>query len=144
MPVSRPLSPRYRAESGNEAAVRVELRLAEIEPKEGLIEVIDPYSSKKIFLHKDPLITNQDIIEARVVENDLGEPEIVVTFSGSAEQKMREATDAHRGKPMAILIDGKVISAPTIRSRIGSSAAIDGKFSRQEAERIARGLASQD
>jgi preprotein translocase subunit SecD len=45
---------------------------------------------------------------------------------------------------MAILIDGKVITAPTIRWRFETGASIDGKFSRQEAERIARSLASQD
>ena len=54
------------------------------------------------------------------MENDLGEPEVIVNFTGIGQQKMLEATDANRGKPLAILVDGKVVIAPTIRFRIGS------------------------
>jgi hypothetical protein len=36
--------------------------------------------------------------------------------------------------------DGQVVMAPTLRSPIGSSAVITGKFTKAEAERIANGL----
>lgn len=53
---------------------------------------------------------------------------------------MRQATAAHLSRPVAILIDGKVVIAPVVRSAISSSAIITGDYSRVDAERIANGI----
>jgi preprotein translocase subunit SecD len=53
---------------------------------------------------------------------------------------MRKATAGHIGGPMAILIDGDVVMAPTLRAPISSSGLISGDFTRREAERIANGM----
>jgi len=51
------------------------------------------------------------------------------------------STFRNREKLLAILVDGKVLSAPVIRQEIpGGRARITGSFSREEAERIAVGL----
>jgi hypothetical protein len=47
-------------------------------------------------------------------------------------------TQQHLNKPVAILVDGKLLSAPTIQGRFGSAAIITGQFSQAEAERIAQ------
>src|SRR5207249_6805144 len=138
--VNRFLSPRFPAESPDQAAAKVEFRLAESEPGDGLIEASVPGTPRKVFLHREALITNQDIAEARVVLDD-GEPAVEVTFVLPAQQRMREATTAHRGKPLAILVDGEVVGAPTVMFQIGSSARIYARFTREEAERIARAFA---
>jgi preprotein translocase subunit SecD len=41
---------------------------------------------------------------------------------------------------MAILLDGKVVMTPVVRSPITDSAMITGNFTRAEAERIADGI----
>ena len=53
---------------------------------------------------------------------------------------MRQATAAHVGRPVAILLDGVVVLAPTVRSAIDNTAVITGDFTRDEASRIAIGL----
>ena len=53
---------------------------------------------------------------------------------------MHEATEKNIGKSMAILIDGVVFSAPVVNSVIGDSAVIDGRLTKQEAERIVAGI----
>ncbi|MFL5243190.1 MAG: SecDF P1 head subdomain-containing protein [Gemmataceae bacterium] len=143
MSASRSLSPRYRAGTDGLPPAQVEFRLAEFEPGVGLTEATAPGSAKKVYLHKEPLITNFDIAEAQVREYEEGEPQIIVHFTAIGEQKMLEATTSHIGKPMAILVDGKVVTAPTIRSRISSSLSIVGHFTLEEADRIARSLGSQ-
>jgi preprotein translocase subunit SecD len=42
---------------------------------------------------------------------------------------------------MAILLDGRIMSAPVIRSKISDRVRIDGDFSREQALRAARALA---
>ena len=49
-------------------------------------------------------------------------------------------TAAHIGKPIALLLDGQVAMAPTLRSPITNAATITGNFSQQEAEKLATGL----
>jgi preprotein translocase subunit SecD len=53
---------------------------------------------------------------------------------------MRRATAMHLGRPVAILIDGRVVMAPLVRSPVSESAVITGDFTRAEAERIADGM----
>ena len=67
-------------------------------------------------------------------------PSINVAFTTAAGDRLTEATKIHLGRPIAILLDGKVIAAPTLRSTIRGGAVISGDFTRAEAERIASGL----
>jgi len=53
---------------------------------------------------------------------------------------MRRATMSHLGKPVAILIDGNVVIAPTIKSAIGTAAIITGDYTQADAQRIAAGM----
>jgi SecD/SecF fusion protein len=53
---------------------------------------------------------------------------------------MRKASGNHIGKPVAIIIDGRVVMAPVVRSPIGDSALVTGHFTKAEAERIVHGI----
>ena len=44
------------------------------------------------------------------------------------------------GRPLAILIDGEVVTAPVVRGPISTSALISGDYTRAEAERIVEGI----
>jgi preprotein translocase subunit SecD len=118
-------------------AVKIEFRLAEREPAEGLVEAMVAGTKDKIYLHKGPGVTNEDIAEARLDPD--GSPKVLLTFTKTGKEKMTKFTEAHQGKPLAILVDGKVIAAPTVRSAIAGNAVISVR-TKEEAERIAKGL----
>ena len=46
-------------------------------------------------------------------------------------------------RPVALLIDGYVVVAPTVRSEVGDAARLSGDYTRAEAERIVRGVTLQ-
>jgi hypothetical protein len=124
-----------------QAAVRFEVRLAEDKPAPGLREVKLPGSEKLVYLHGDPIVTNSDIAAARVIEG--GGPaqySVGVEFKTAGAEKMRAATANHIGRPVAILLDGQVVAAPTLRSAIGGSAVISGNFTRDQAAKIVKGI----
>jgi len=130
--------------TAGQARVKFELRRAEREPAKELIEAVVADSGEKVYLYRDPLVSNGDIVEAIVVAGyDNRSFAVQITFTGEAAQRMAKATEQLIGKPVAILLDGKVTSAPTIRSRIDERAEISGHFTREEAERIATGLNSK-
>jgi preprotein translocase subunit SecD len=117
----------------------LEVRLAETEPATGLDAATVPGSNNKIYMHDQRVITNNDVVQARVVEGK-GQFSIAITLTASGAARMASATAKHVGKPLAIIVNGDVIAAPTVRAQIGSEAMITGDFTLVEAERIAAGL----
>jgi len=66
---------------------------------------------------------------------------ILVTFTKAGAKRFAEISSANIGKRLAIVLDGKVICAPTIRDTVvGGQAQITGKFTAAEAEEIAQAL----
>ncbi len=123
------------------AAVRFEVRLAEEEPQPGLVVAqIRNGSNRILYLHPEIVVGNDDIAQSWVSPAGADAFEIDVRFFPPGAERLRQATAAHVGRPVAILIDGRVVMAPVVRSAIGDAAAITGSFTRAEADRIAAGM----
>jgi len=123
-----------------QAAVRFEVRLAEERPVPGLIVARVADSGRTIYLHPELIVTNDDIAQSWVTQEGADHFGVSVELLEAGAQRMRQATAAHLGRPVAILIDGEVVTAPAVRSAISNSAVISGGYSRSAAERIADGI----
>lgn len=121
------------------AAVRFEMRLAEDRPAPGLREVKIAGRDLPIYLHAEVIANNADIAAAHVVPdgNFYG---VSIDFKASGAKRMRGATASHIGKPIAFLIDGRVVMAPVVAGPIDDHAEITGDFTESEAERIVKGI----
>jgi preprotein translocase subunit SecD len=126
------------------AAIRFEVRLAEAQRAAGLSEARIAGSNQVVYLHREIIVTNGDISQSRVVPGDgpsrFG---VGVEFNAEGAEKMRQSTMGHVGRPLAILIDSDVVTAPVLRSPIGSSAVISGDYTKAEADRIVNGIRTQ-
>ncbi|MBN2319314.1 MAG: hypothetical protein JXR49_09570 [Acidobacteria bacterium] len=121
-----------------QAAVRFEIRLAEQDPAPGLIEAKEA-GGGTVYLHKELIATNSDIAQAQVIPQPDGKYAILVAFNPAGVGKVYEATEKNIGKRMAVLIDGKVVTAPIIQAATGEFAKIDS-YAKEEAERIVTGM----
>jgi preprotein translocase subunit SecD len=129
------------SQTANTAATAFEMRLAETEPAAGLVEAALPDSSTKVYLHREAIVTNADVVQARVVPGITSANfNVAVTFNSAGAAKMARATASHLNKPVAIMINGRVIAAPTVRSQITDQAVISGDFDNSQASAIAAGL----
>jgi preprotein translocase subunit SecD len=123
----------------------LEIRLARTEQgtkPEDATALIDAFlrdSGRRYYMDKIPLATNNDVIEARVLQEQ-GRFKVVVTLTADAAARMEAATSAHRGKPLAIIVNGELVSAPIVQTAISTDVVISGDFTREEARRIAAGL----
>jgi preprotein translocase subunit SecD len=122
--------------SAEKPRVKVEFRLAETAPAEGLIEATEAGSNKKVYLHKTAELTNSDIDGAKLGKNGDGKPVVELSFTKDGGKKMAKMTGENTGKSLAILIDGKVIMAPRINDPISDRAMIDGRFTNEEAAKL--------
>ena len=89
--------------------------------------------SKRIVMSGDNLVDAQPSIK-----NQQNEPTVSFTLDRLGAQKFGRATTDNVGKRLAIILDGKVISAPSINEPITSgNGVISGSFSFQEATDLA-------
>lgn len=124
------------------AQVRFEVRLAEEHPVPGLVVAQVENSGQVIYLHPEALVSNGDVASAVPIGGTPGFT-VEVQLLPNAAERLRQATSAHIGRPVAILLDGRVAMAPKVRSPIGESAVITGQLTEAEARRVADGVSQR-
>ncbi|HZM94664.1 MAG TPA: TonB family protein [Vicinamibacterales bacterium] len=123
------------------SAARLEIRLAENAFTPGLVEAVQQGSGQRVYLHAMALATTADISSVRVIDNGNSIFSIEVTFSRPAAARMASGTGAHLGRPLAIVLDGQVISVATVRAQISDTALLTGPFNAAAAQSLATRLA---
>ena len=122
------------------AAVTLEFRPGSQSPGPGLTEMTVPGSERPIYVSDDAVLSNADVKSARVVPGPSG-PQIEIVFTKAGAERFATATENNLMKPLGIIVDGQLISAPTVREKVsGGRAIITGSFSEDEAKRIADGI----
>jgi len=110
----------------------------DLEILEGQEEVVNGQPVKEWFLvKKTPVITGAMLKDARVSTDQAGNPAVNFELTSEGAEIFGEATNKMINKRLAIVLDGKVMSAPVIRSRITSSGQITGRFTTEEANDLA-------
>ncbi len=102
-------------------------------------EILDGEGGQKYLIEKRVLVSGADLVDAQPgFDQRTSEPIVSFRFNATGARKFAEATQANVGKPFAIVLDNKVISAPVIREPIlGGSGQISGNFTVQSANDLA-------
>jgi len=89
-------------------------------------------------LERTPVVTGEELVDAQPSFDQNGSPAVNFRFNVSGARKFGDYTLDNIGAPFAIVLDNKVISAPTIQSHIaGGSGIITGNFSVEESTNLA-------
>jgi preprotein translocase subunit SecD len=98
------------------------------------------YKKQPIVLEKNALLTGEYITDASTQFDTSGfnQPYVALSFNQRGSRLFERITADHVGDRLAIVLDGKVYSAPRIQERIsGGRASITGGFSTEEAHDLA-------
>ncbi|WP_165177368.1 protein translocase subunit SecD [Desulfovibrio sp. ZJ369] len=91
-----------------------------------------------IALEKDAMLTGEDVADARPAFDNMNKSYVTLNFNARGARIFERVTTENVGRRMAIVLDGKVYSAPVIRERIGGGrASISGNFTTAEAQDLA-------
>jgi preprotein translocase subunit SecD len=92
-----------------------------------------------ILVYKQALVEGGDLTDAQAsFDQRTSEPIVSFRFNTSGARKFAQATQENVGRPFAIVLDNKVISAPVIREPIlGGSGQISGNFTVESANNLA-------
>ncbi len=93
-------------------------------------------------LQSRSMITGRDLKDARPSLGQFNQPVVSFTLGAESASQFGEMTSANIGRQMAIVLDGKVQSAPTIQGRITDQGQISGAFTQQEVDDLSLVLRS--
>ncbi|MDP3723485.1 MAG: protein translocase subunit SecD [Candidatus Omnitrophota bacterium] len=100
-------------------------------------ELAEEESGGPLLLDTDEALTGAVLSDAWVEAGELGLPEVSFRLTREGAKAFGRLTGANINRRLAIVLDGKVKSAPVIQSRITDSGRITGRFTREEAHDLA-------
>jgi SecD/SecF fusion protein len=109
-------------------------------PAEGFELKYTQDENEPVLLEKQAVLVGDALTNAtvRFDQSQFNEPIVALQFNAAGAKKFAEVTAANVGKRLAIVLDGKVQSAPRIREAIPSGeAVITGRFDAQVAQDLA-------
>jgi preprotein translocase subunit SecD len=113
---------------------------------EGTVVVVarneDGSVSEAFVVPETPVLTGAMLEDARFSFDNRNRAVVSFTWNSEGTVIFREFTTAHIGERLAAIIDGEVVTAPSIRGRIGKRGQIEGDFTQQEAADLAVKLRS--
>jgi preprotein translocase subunit SecD len=88
-------------------------------------------------VRRQAVITGRDLKNARPTQGQFGSHSVTFFLTAGGSQKFGVATGANIGKRLAIILDNRAQSAPSIKDRITDQGVIEGSFSPEEANDLA-------
>jgi preprotein translocase subunit SecD len=79
-------------------------------------------------------VTGRDLRNSRPTLDENNLPAVSFTFNQDGARRFGQFTEQNIGRSLAIILDNRVFSAPTIQSRIADEGRITGSFTQQEAQ----------
>lgn len=122
---------------------RVEFRAASKNSTQGSVTMVAPVGAAVIYVAPQVVVSNSDIATASIAVTDDGKRAVSITLTEAGASKLLAYTSAHLNEPIAIMVDGRLVSAPVVHSPLSRSAIIMGGsdgLSQEEADRLVSSL----
>jgi preprotein translocase subunit SecD len=91
-------------------------------------------------LRKESVITGRDLRNARSGVDENNQPDVNFTLTPAGATKFKIETGKNIGRQLAIVLDDRVESAPTIQGQIGAEGQITGRFTTAETDELSKVL----
>ena len=107
-------------------------------PPEDMVAPSDDKLAEYYVLQRRAVVTGEMLTSASQSFDENGRPDISMRFNGQGARRFGDTTAQNIGKRFAIVLDGRVIEAPTIQGAIpGGNGQITGNFTEESAARLA-------
>ncbi|WP_292027365.1 carboxylesterase family protein [Brevundimonas sp. UBA2416] len=110
-----------------------------VEPHSMGAQLLPSTDGPSVWVDLTPVIDGRHLVNVSVTTDASNRPAIAFRFDGEGARRFGRFTAANVGKRFAIVLEGKVISAPTVMTPItGGSGIIEGQFTVGEASTMVR------
>ena len=141
---TRRRSPRSRANSAStretiRVARKSQCDVAELEAREGTTKAVVEGTDQDVFLYPEVLLKGTDIKTAQVAVFEQHGWGVMVEFTPQGTERLRDVTTKNVGKVLVFVVEERVVRAAKISKPIpDGQVAITGKYTSEEADRLAR------
>lgn len=115
-----------------ELAPLLEFRLADDNDTIGWQKMEIRGSDKSVFVSNDVSLNGGHIEKVCFYKDLNGNPSVGLTLTEEGAKAMEETTSKNLKKKLAIVLNGKVVSAPSIQSTITKDVQITGRFDKND------------
>ena len=95
------------------------------------------FTDQYFVVQRRVMVSGEMLTDARAAFDQNGMPSVSFSLTPDGGKRFGRVTAKNIGKPFAIILDGKVVSAPIIQSQIFSSGQISGRFNVTETKDLA-------
>jgi protein-export membrane protein SecD len=106
------------------------------------LKAVESKNRQWFLINRWPVVSGRDIVSARRDTDHYGSAAVGITFNDTAAKKLEVYSKSHIGKMLAIVLDGRIYSAPRLEGPISRQVQITGRFTENEVEDLARILKS--
>jgi len=106
-------------------------------PSGSVLLPADDDSGEAFVVEKRVMVSGELLESAQASFDQNNRPAVTFALNAEGAKKFGRVTGANIGRPFAIILDGKVVSAPTIQSQIFGNGQITGDFSVAETNELA-------
>ncbi|QEG22873.1 serine hydrolase domain-containing protein [Mariniblastus fucicola] len=117
----------------------LQICMASADAVDGLTK-IDVEGKPPIFVDSESVVSRVDIESVEAKLDRSGRKNIYLRLTAAGGEKLATASASNLGKPMAILFNGNLVSAPVIRSKISRDVVINGNFSEDRIQEMLQTL----
>ena len=96
----------------------------------------EPASTVYYLVRKVAAVTGRDLRSARPTVDENNQPAVGFSLTPEGGRKFGKVTGENVGKQLAIILDGKVQSAPRLEERIQGDGRIHGNFTQEEVQNL--------
>jgi preprotein translocase subunit SecD len=97
----------------------------------------DPPGGTVFYLvRKAAAITGKELRNARPTIDEMNQPAVSFTLNNDGASRFSKLTSENIGRQLAVILDGRVQSAPRIESRIAADGRITGSFTQEEVQNL--------
>lgn len=109
-----------------QAQAQLSIQPAATDPVAGWQRMESSDGAQTIWVAPTPALTASDIEAAQSETDTDGRAVVAIQFTTAGSDKMGVLSSSQLNRPIAIVLDGELISAPIVRSRISGGAWITG------------------
>lgn len=94
--------------------------------------------NKPLHVRNEAIVANQHIQSCAPTKDDAGQWRLLVTFNADGADRFHKATKLLKGQQIAIVVEDKIISAPTVQEAIANGiVTISGNLTQAELQKLA-------
>lgn len=99
---------------------------------------LTPEQMEAAIFSRDPIVTGKDMLpnSQAVIQPGIGKPVIEFEFNADGARIFEETTRANIGRHLAIFLDKRLLTAPTINAVIANRGVIEGNFTLESAKAL--------